>query len=133
MKNDDIINQILTICNNNKELLLVCVYGSFANGKNHDKSDIDIAVATNDILGFDDKVNLAAELSHKLKLEIDLVDLNNCPFILLKEILHTATWVIKKDKILLAALIKKMLYESADFEPYYQRMLKAKRKRILGI
>lgn len=109
---------------------LVGVFGSYAKNKAKPDSDIDICVATDQPLTAEEKIKVSTELSLLLKKEVDLLDLYTSQGVILKEALHSAAW-IKKDSTCFAQVLKRMLFDQADFQPYYQRMLDKKRERFL--
>lgn len=112
------------------DYLVVGIYGSYAKNKTRPDSDIDICVARKTPLTTEEKITLSTELSLLLKKEIDLLDLNSAHGVILTEALHDSIW-IRKDVSQFAFLLKKMLLNQADFQPYYERMLEKKRERFL--
>ena len=112
------------------DLLVLGFFGSYAKGTAKAQSDVDICLAEMHKLSSEKKITLITELSILLKKEVDLIDLQAATGVILKEALHTAVW-IKKDSSTFAQILKRMLYDQADFQPYYDRILKAKRERFL--
>ena len=109
---------------------LIGIFGSYAKNKTTKNSDIDICVAKDKPLTSEEKIKVSTELSLLLKKEIDLLDLNVAQGLILKEALSSAIWV-HKDSVCFAKILKRMLFDQADFQPYYQRMLDKKRERFL--
>ena len=56
----DIVNKYITIVKENYDVVAIILFGSYAKGTEHEDSDIDIAVVTNDIKTdkFDEEVKL---------------------------------------------------------------------------
>lgn len=105
-------------------------FGSYAKNTARPDSDVDICIATDRPLAAETKLQYLSELTLLLTKEVDLLDLHSANGVILKEALHTAKW-IRKDPATFAQILKRMLFEQADFQPYYQRMLKGKRERFL--
>lgn len=112
------------------EVKVVGVYGSYAKGLARADSDIDICIASDRSIDIEIKVALSTELSLLLGKEIDLVDLNSIHGVILKETLKNSIWIIR-DTNTSARILKKMLLDEADFEPYRKRILDARRERFL--
>ncbi|UXR63789.1 nucleotidyltransferase domain-containing protein [Bdellovibrio bacteriovorus] len=115
---------------NTPEVTVLGYFGSYAKGTAKTTSDIDICIAEERPLSTEKKIQYINELTLLLKKEIDLVDLHAVNGVILKEALHTSKWV-RKEPTSYAQILKRMLFDQADFQPYYQRMLKAKRDRFL--
>lgn len=56
----DIVDKYIAIVKENYDVVAIILFGSYAKGTNHEDSDIDIAVVTDDIKTdkFDEEVNL---------------------------------------------------------------------------
>ena len=65
----DIVDKYIAIVKENYDVVAIILFGSYAKGTNHEDSDIDIAVITDDIKTdrFDEEVNLM-----QLRWDIDL-------------------------------------------------------------
>ncbi|MFP5520388.1 MAG: type VII toxin-antitoxin system MntA family adenylyltransferase antitoxin [Bdellovibrionia bacterium] len=116
--------------NKHPEICLLGYYGSYAKGTPRPDSDVDICLAEERALTSEKKIQYINELTFLLKKEIDLIDLQAVNGVILKEALHSAHW-IHRPPVAYAQILKKMLFDQADFQPYYQRILKAKRERFL--
>ena len=108
------------------------IFGSFAKGRVRGPSDVDVCVAGRKILSSRRKMDLANELAVLVKREVDLVDLCAVSGTILKEALGGARWVKRCDPVLFASIIKRQLFDDADFAPLYNRMLKTRRERFLA-
>lgn len=113
------------------ELLLVIVYGSFAKGKETANSDLDIAVAGKKPLSTKKRIEVALHLSEAFQREVDLVDLRRAHGLILKEILTQGKVILSKDPLLYAAIMKRYLFDQADFMPLYHRLLKIRREKFI--
>lgn len=121
---------LLTFQQKHPEVVVIGYFGSYAKGTARPDSDIDVCVSAQRALPSEIKIQYLNELTLLLKKEVDLLDLQSANGVILKEALHTAKW-ISKDPLVFAQILKKMLFDQADFQPYYQRILKAKRERFL--
>lgn len=117
-------------CLSHSDIRVLGVFGSYAKQTFTDTSDIDICIAKERPLSLEEKINLSTELSLLLKKEIDLLDLTAAHGVILEEALHSAIW-IQREPLVFARILKKMLFDKADFQPYYQRMIDKKRERFL--
>lgn len=106
------------------------LYGSYAKGTDRTDSDLDLAVAGRDRLSLQVRSDLSAALSAATGKEVDLIDLNEVTGVILGEALCEGKILLLKDKDLYAGLIKKYYFDQADFQPYYDRILEARRKRF---
>ncbi len=127
--------KIKKICNEElkkKPNILFCsVFGSYAENKQKEKSDVDIAVAGNQKLSADEKFDFCLNLSDKFKKNVDLIDLKAVSGVILHQALTKGKPVLVKDKKLYAELIKKMLFNQADMMPNYNMILKKRREEFL--
>ena len=113
----------------NNLLRIAILFGSYATSKNHDNSDVDVAVLFDKVLSLQEKVEVTTELSTLLKKEIDLIDLLDCNGELLKQVLTTGIR-LKTDENM-ARLLQKMLYQQSDFEPIATTLRKNRKKRLI--
>jgi uncharacterized protein len=115
-----------------EDIQLCIVFGSTAVGRASADSDLDIAVAGEQPLTDDRFLELAAEFSAATNREIDLVDLMVVTGPILKQALSKGMIIQNRRKILYAGLISRMLFNQADMMPYYNRILRERRKRFLN-
>lgn len=127
---DDIILKLSDYFSSKEHYKLVGFFGSYARNKANSNSDIDICIAAARPLTSEEIIETSTDLSLLLKKEIDLLDLNASQGAILKEALQSTIW-IRKDSSYFAQVLKRMLFDQADFQPYYQRMLQKKRERFL--
>jgi uncharacterized protein len=129
---EKIREMLLTVLQRHEDIQLCTVFGSTAAGRASADSDLDIAVAGKQPLTDDKFLELAAEFSAATNREIDLVDLMAVTGPILKQALSTGIIVQNRDKNLYARLISQMLFNQADMMPYYNRILRERRKRFLN-
>ncbi|MDD2219145.1 MAG: nucleotidyltransferase domain-containing protein [Desulfoplanes sp.] len=72
---DPIVSSIQNVLEKFPEILIATLFGSAAQGRMTDTSDIDIAIACRQRLSCEEKMSLAAELETASQRSIDLVDL----------------------------------------------------------
>ncbi|MAT50412.1 MAG: DNA polymerase III subunit beta [Porticoccaceae bacterium] len=111
------------------ELKIAILFGSLAEGRERPDSDLDIALATNKSLDAKAKMRLIERLSGLVGRPVDLIDLRQAGEPLLGKILQTGDRLFVKDELLFAELIKRHLFDSADFLPY-RRRIQAERRRV---
>lgn len=80
---EEIIDKLKHLFSTTDEIVLAYLFGSFAEGKTHKFSDVDVAVYVRDLQKeneFDYKMDLIGELNNILRSDdVDLVVLNNAP------------------------------------------------------
>lgn len=107
---------------------LAVLFGSVSRGKEHFESDLDIAVAGDHVLSATEKFELIRALADISGRAIDLVDLKLYQEPLLSKVLTTGKLIYCADRHLYAELIKRMLFDQADFMPLRTMALKRRRK-----
>lgn len=127
----DIGKDIRAILGRHPEIHLAILFGSMAAGQVSRDSDVDLAVAAAHPLTVDTRMALMAELAEATGRTIDLVDLHNVGTLLLGQIVKRGRRVLGTDERY-AELIKRYLFEEADFMPYYRRILSERRAAWIG-
>ncbi|MFZ5570645.1 MAG: type VII toxin-antitoxin system MntA family adenylyltransferase antitoxin [Thermodesulfobacteriota bacterium] len=112
---------------NRPDIRCAILFGSAARNRLVPGSDIDIAVAADQALSFQERINLIHEASRLISFDVDLVDLNAVSGLILKQAICTGI-ALKKDASTFARLLKKMLYDQTDMMPY-TTMIRKKRLR----
>jgi len=110
------------------QIKLGILFGSVRRQQARSDSDLDLAVAADRPLDTSEKMTLIEELTQLTSRPVDLIDLQLAGGLLLQEILTKGKRIYNTDSDLHAELIKEMLFNEADFMPYRDRMLKARRK-----
>jgi predicted nucleotidyltransferase len=113
-------------------LKLVILFGSAAKGRLTPHSDVDIAVAADFVLSFEEKTDLMIRFSEALHREVDLIDLNAVSGPILQEVFGSGQIIVKKSTSLLVNLLKKMWYHQADMMPYINMIVKEQLKRFVN-
>jgi predicted nucleotidyltransferase len=114
------------------DVRLCIVFGSAASGKTSAESDLDVAVAADQPLTADRRLELTEAFSAAANREVDLVDLMAVSGPILRQALSKGAVVTNRDKGLYARLISRMLFNQADMMPYYDRILRERRARFLN-
>ncbi len=114
---------------NHLDILLCILFGSVAEQKETFNSDLDVAVACRSALSSTEKQHLIEELALIFGRPIDLIDLQTTSGTLLHQVLTRGELINCRDHQLYAEIIKKMLFNQADFMPYHNRILKERRER----
>ena len=112
-------------------VLCAILYGSFATGKNSPQSDVDVGVFCTELLSASEKLRMIEELSLLLAMPIDLTDLRTAHPPLNQEILTKGIYLKLTDLSVKENLVKKMLYEVADFLPLKRKNQITKLKRFV--
>ncbi len=110
---------------------LAILFGSLASGTARAESDLDVAVDAGHPLDAAEKMQLIGDLAAATGRPIDLVDLHSVGEPLLGQILRYGKRLIGNDTCY-GDLIRKHLFEQADFMPYRNRILADRRKTWIG-
>ena len=124
--------QIKALLEADPMLRIAILFGSLAAGNARPEIDLDIAVAADCRLNSADKLRLIDKLSLLVGRPVDLVDLRTAGEPLLGQILQKGDRLFVRDQRLFAELIKRHLFDSADFLPYRRRILAERRQAWIG-
>ena len=110
-----------------KNGIQTCIlYGSAGSSRFSEKSDIDLAVAAENRLSYDDLVRYYLKAVELLQREVDIKDLRTVQGVLLKEILTTGKILINKDHTFLGTKAVEMMDFQTDLAPQVNAMLKTR-------
>jgi predicted nucleotidyltransferase len=113
------------------DVVLAILFGSAAAGKERPESDIDLAVDVGRALTVDERMALISKLAGFTGRPIDLVDLHIVGEPLLGQILRHGERILGTDTRY-ANLVRKHLFDKADFLPYRDRILRERRQAWIG-
>lgn len=99
-------------------VIAVFVYGSYASGKTHSRSDVDIAILCDpdNSPSFFETQEMQTELSIRLRKEVDLVCLNEASPILQKQVISKGKRLLVRDQRRLNHFIIRLLTDYVDFK-----------------
>lgn len=109
---------------------LALVFGSVARGRARGDSDLDVAIDMGQPMDAGTKIALIAELAGRTGRAVDIVDLRSVGEPLLGEILAHGKRIVGADDAY-AEVLKRHLFDEADFMPYYRRILDQRRSAWL--
>ncbi len=112
-------------------IALAILFGSLATGKGRAESDLDLAVDAGRRLTCDEKMALISELAARTGRPIDLVDIRSIGEPLLGQILRHGKRIAGSDT-LYGDLIRRHLFDQADYLPYRNRILAERRQAWIG-
>jgi predicted nucleotidyltransferase len=124
----DIKKDIAKILAGYPAIKLALLFGSLSRNEARADSDLDLAVAATHQLDAGEKICLITDMAQLSGRPVDLVDLQSAGGLILKEALTKGVLIYCTDKNLYAELIKKMLYNQADWIPYRDRILADRRR-----
>lgn len=127
----DLNNRIRQILSPHGDIRLAMLFGSLAEGRATPQSDLDLAVLMDAPLAAETKMKLIGELSQATGRPVDLIDLRVAGEPLLGQILKHGVRLLGSDNDY-AELIKRHLFEEADFMPYRRRILAERRRAWIG-
>lgn len=127
----DLTNHLRQVLVRHDGMRLAILFGSLASGRETPQSDLDLAVLMDGPLSAATKMTLIGELSNATGRPVDLVDLRVVGEPLLGQVLKHGVRLFGSDSEY-AALIKRHLFEEADFMPYRRRILAERRRAWIG-
>jgi len=110
---------------------LAILFGSLAKGLAKPESDLDLAVLMNNEFPAGAKMSLIGALAEATGRPVDLIDLRLAGEPLLGQILQHGTRLLGSDSDY-ADLLKRHLFDEADFMPYRRRILTERRQAWIG-
>jgi len=122
---------ILSVLRSNPAIELAILFGSIAAGKERNDSDLDLAVLAAQPMTVAEKMSLISALAVEIGRAVDLVDLRSVGEPLLGQILQHGIRILGSNSQY-ASLIRKHLFEQADFMPYRNRILSERRHAWIG-
>ena len=107
-----------------REVIVVYLFGSYATGKQNDKSDLDIAVQFEYGIECEKRIDLCLKYYVDLvyEFEIDIVDLNSADLPLLKEIFEEGVVLVENDRDKRVKFKAVKLSQSLDLQ-YYEYLM----------
>jgi predicted nucleotidyltransferase len=127
----DLDSHIQQVLGRHGDIRLAILFGSLAKAQATPQSDLDLAVLMGTPLSGEIRMNLIDELSQAIGRPVDLVDLRVVGEPLLGQILKHGVRLLGSDSDY-AALIRRHLFEEADFMPYRRRILAERRRAWIG-
>ena len=112
-------------------VLAAILFGSLATGVGRAGSDLDLAVDAGRRLTAAEKMALISELAGRIGRPVDLVDINAIGEPLLGQILHHGKRILGSDTHY-ANLVRRHLFDQADYLPYRNRILVERRQAWIG-
>jgi predicted nucleotidyltransferase len=128
----DLNHRIREVLNQLGGIRLAILFGSLATGRATPASDLDLAVLMDAPLSAATKMALIGDLSLAIGRPVDLIDLKTTGEPLLGQILRHGVRLFGSESDY-AELIKRHLFEEADFTPYRRRILTERRREWIGI
>lgn len=127
----DLNSRIRQILAKHGGVRMAILFGSLAATRATPKSDLDLAVLMGAPLSAETKMTLIGELSQAIGRPVDLIDLHLVGEPLLGQILKHGIRLLGSDGDY-AELLKRHLFEEADFMPYRRRILAERRRAWIG-
>ena len=122
---------ILAAISTQPGIRLAILFGSLVAGKGGAESDLDLAVDAGHRLTADEKMALIGALAERTGRPVDLVDIHAAGEPLLGQILRHGKRMMGSDTHY-ANLIRRHLFDQADYLPYRNRILAERRQAWIG-
>jgi predicted nucleotidyltransferase len=124
--------RIVELLARHPEVRLAFLFGSMARGQATEQSDLDLAVAGEAPLPAETLHRLITDLAELSGRPVDLVDLQSSGGPILREAMVNGRRILRRDEGVYAELIKRLVFDQADLEPYRRRILAERRKAWIG-
>ena len=131
MKDAGTLDAVRDVLLRQPDIELACVFGSFAEGRQTNASDIDVAIAAREPVDPEHRLALSDAIANATGRPVDLVDLHRAGPLLLTQALTGGKRIVKRDSSVLARLLVKMWYLNADLMPLVRMIQDTRRKRFL--
>jgi predicted nucleotidyltransferase len=130
-QDENLTQAILAAINTQPGIRLAILFGSLAVGQARPDSDLDLAVDAGHRLTIGEKLSLMNELAQRTGRPVDLVDLYAVGEPLLGQILRHGKRLLGNETCY-ADLIRRHLFDQADYLPYRTRILAERRQAWIG-
>ena len=130
-QDENLTRAILAVLNTQSGIRLAILFGSLAAGREQADSDLDLAVDAGHRLTVGEKLALVTELAERTGRPVDLVDLHAVGEPLLGQILRHGRRLLGSETCY-ADLIRRHLFDQADYLPYRTRILAERRRAWIG-
>lgn len=130
-QDDNLTQAILAAIDTQPGIRLAILFGSLAAGREQADSDLDLAVDAGHRLTTGEKQALMNELAQRTGRPVDLVDLYAVGEPLLGQILRHGKRLLGSETCY-ADLIRRHLFDQADYLPYRTRILAERRRAWIG-
>ena len=116
----------------NTEIGLAILFGSYAKGTQTSQSDLDLAIqlVSGSSITADQKLDFIEQIGSLLLVNVDLIDLKDVGQPLLSQIMKYGK-LLKGDQLQYTELAIKNVNTGQDFLPYIKRMMAERRQRCL--
>ena len=131
MPDENLTRAIRAILDTQPGIRLAILFGSFAAGRERVDSDLDLAVDAGHRLTAGEKLTLMKKLAERTGRPVDLVDLYVVGEPLLGQILRHGKRLLGGGTCY-ADLIRRHLFDQADYLPYRSRILAERRQAWIG-
>lgn len=128
----DLDRTIESVMSRYPSVVLTILFGSMAQDRTRDDSDLDIAIASSTPLTAQTHLVIIENMALAVGRPVDLIDLDRTHNPLLRQILTKGRKVLCHDRTHYAELMLRMVYEEADVMPYYRRILSERRQAWIG-
>lgn len=118
---------IAGVLSRHPRISLAVLFGSLASGGARPDSDLDLAVGAATALTAAERIALIDDLAERIGRPVDLVDLARVGEPLLGQILTHGKRLLGSDERY-AQLLRRHLFDNADFTPYRSRILAERRQ-----
>lgn len=113
------------------EIKQAILFGSLARDCAHAESDVDLAIALENVLDLENKQRLLEDIGAIMGRPVDLIDLKTVGEPLLGQILEHGKRLVGNDAMY-GDLLSKHVFQQADFMPFRQRILDERRLAWIG-
>ncbi len=115
--------QLLNFFRDKDDFPLIILFGSYADGRQTETSDVDVAFYVEKPLSVDERLELQDELQAVLSRTVDLIDLRDAHGALLQEVLVRGLRIKNEHPAVYERLLGRMLREKEDDARVLQKIV----------
>jgi hypothetical protein len=130
MTPSEVEERIIEVVDRFDGVILVYLFGSFATGKQHRFSDVDVGIYFREF-SLPEFLKVHGALTRALGAEVDTVPLNNAPPLFRYEILRNGKRLVSKDEATRIVYESRAILEGLDEKPLIEMMREANLRRVL--
>jgi predicted nucleotidyltransferase len=131
MTSSEVEERIIEATDQFDSVILVYLFGSFATGRSHRFSDVDVGIYFRQF-SLPEFLKVHGALSRALGTEVDTVPLNDAPPLLRYEILRNGKRLVSKDEMTRIVYESRAIVEGLDEKPLIEMIREANLRRVLG-
>ncbi len=122
------IQSLISYLESQEQIELAWVFGSVASDTAKQQSDVDIAIRSKESLSTEIRQLLIEDIAELLGRPVDLIDYSSANPVLKRQFMINGKLIVNKNPNLYSESLKGLWFETQDWQPYRERILKERRQ-----